>query len=104
MSNFYQGKEQNELWQKHPKDPMNVQIWIMENLNSIFYYVEHAPMELNLPSQDDAPFTLGIQTPWQTKMMTKFGHKNLISFDATFGTNQSSVHFIHYFVYKLSFI
>jgi hypothetical protein len=66
---------------------MNVQIWVMENPNSIFYYVEHARMDLNLPSQDDISFTFGIQTPWQAKMMTKFEHKNSISFDATFGTN-----------------
>jgi hypothetical protein len=26
-------------------DPMNVWMWVMENLNSIFYYVEHAPMD-----------------------------------------------------------
>jgi hypothetical protein len=60
-------KRVDGLWQKHPKDPMNVKIWDMENPNSIFYYVEHAPMYLNLPSQDDTPFTFGIQTPWQAK-------------------------------------
>jgi len=43
----------------------------MENPNSVFYHVEHAPMDMNLPSQDDTPFTLGIQTPQQTKMMKK---------------------------------
>ncbi len=64
----------------------------------------HAPMDLNLPNQDDTPFTFGIQTLWQAKMMTKFGHKSSISFDVTFNTNQSWVHFIHCFVYKLSFI
>jgi hypothetical protein len=46
-------------------------------------------MDLNLPSQDDTPFTFGIQTLWQAKMMIKFGHKSSISFDATFSTNQS---------------
>jgi hypothetical protein len=56
-------KRVNELWQKHPKDLVNVWMWVMENLNAIFYYVEHAPMDLNLPNQDDIPFTLGIQTP-----------------------------------------
>jgi hypothetical protein len=53
-----------ELLQKHPKDPVSVRMWVMENPISIFYYVEHAPMDLNLPSQDDTPFTLGIQTTW----------------------------------------
>jgi hypothetical protein len=40
----------------------------MENLNSVFYYVEHAPMDMNLPSQDDTPFTFGIQMPKQAEM------------------------------------
>jgi len=38
-------------------------MWVMENPNSVLYYVEHALMDMNLPSQDDTPFTLGIQTP-----------------------------------------
>ncbi len=34
------GKEKkNELWQKHAEDLMSVQMWVMENPNSIFYYV-----------------------------------------------------------------
>jgi hypothetical protein len=75
----------------------------MANLNSIFYYVEHAPMDMNLPSQDDTPFTLGIQTLWQTKTMKKYGHNSSVSFDATFGTNQRWVHFIHYFTSTIKF-
>ncbi len=57
-------KRVDELWQKHPKDPINVRIWVLENLNSIFYYVQHALLDLNLLNQDDTPFTLEIQTPW----------------------------------------
>jgi hypothetical protein len=30
----------------------------MENPILVFYYVEHAPMDLNLPSQDDTPSQL----------------------------------------------
>jgi hypothetical protein len=63
MSKNLSRKRVNELWQKYPKDHVSVRMWVMENLNSIFYYVEHAPMDLNLPSQDDTPFTFGIQTP-----------------------------------------
>jgi hypothetical protein len=37
----------NELWQKHRKDPINVRMWVLENLNSIFFYVQHVPMDLN---------------------------------------------------------
>jgi len=37
-----------------------VKMWDLENLESIFYYVEHAPLDLNISNQDDTPFTLGI--------------------------------------------
>ncbi len=47
--------------QKHHKDPISVKMWVLKNLDSIFYYVEHAPLDLNLQTQDDTPFTLGIQ-------------------------------------------
>jgi hypothetical protein len=43
-------------------------------------------------NHDDTLFTLGIQIPWQLEIMQKFGHGNLVSFDTTFGTNQSMVH------------
>ncbi len=84
-------KQVDELWQKHRKDPISVRMWVLENPNSIFFYVQHAPMDLNSQTQDDTPFTLGIQTPWQLEIMQKFGHGSAISFDATFGTNQSRV-------------
>jgi len=43
-------KKANELWHKHPKDPINVRMWVLENHDSIFYYVQHAPLDLNLPN------------------------------------------------------
>jgi hypothetical protein len=52
-----------ELWKKHPKDPISVKMWILENLDLVFYYVQHAPLDLILSNQDDTPFTLRIQTP-----------------------------------------
>ncbi len=71
-------KQVDELWQKHRKDPISVRMWVLENPNSIFFYVQHAPMDLNSQTQDDTPFTLGIQTPWQLEIMQKFGHGNAI--------------------------
>jgi hypothetical protein len=53
----------DELWQKHPKDPINVRMWVLENHDLVFYYVQHAPLDLNLSNQDDTPFTLKIQSP-----------------------------------------
>ncbi len=63
----------------------------IRNSYSIFYYVKHAPLNLNIPNQDDTPFTLGIQIVWQCGMMLKCGHGNAIAFDTTFGTNQCKV-------------
>jgi hypothetical protein len=78
----------NELWRKHQKDPLNVRMWVLENLELVFYYVEHALLNLNISNQDDTPFTLGIQTTWQCEMMMKYGQGSSIAFDVTFGTNQ----------------
>jgi len=88
----------DELGQKHRKDPLNVKMWDLENLESIFYYVEHAPLDLNISNQDDTPFTLGIKTTWQCDVMTKYGQGSSITFNTTFGTNQCRVwHCFPYF-------
>jgi hypothetical protein len=63
----------------------------LENLKSIFYYVEHAFLDFNISNQDHTPFTLGIQTMWQCEMMMKYGQGNSIAFDTIFGTNQGKV-------------
>jgi hypothetical protein len=48
-------------------------MWVLENPKLVFYYVEHAPLDLNISNQDDTPFTLGIQTTWQCEMMKNMG-------------------------------
>ncbi len=57
-------KRVDKLWQKHPKNPINVRMWVMENPKSMFYYVEHVLMDLNFTSQYHTPFILGIKTRW----------------------------------------
>jgi hypothetical protein len=52
----------DELWQKCQKDPLSLKMWVLENPKSIFYYVEHAPLDLNISNQDD---TL---SPWESKL------------------------------------
>jgi hypothetical protein len=37
------------------------------------------------------PFTIGIQTSWQWKMMLQHGHENNVSIDTKFGTNEQKV-------------
>jgi hypothetical protein len=66
-------------------------MWVVENPKLVFFYLEHALLDLNLLKQDETSFTLGIQTIWQLEMMAKFGHMNCLSFDVTFGTNQTKV-------------
>jgi len=57
-------KKANEVWKKHRKDPINVRMWVLENIDLVFYYVQHALLDLNFQTQDDTPFTLGIQISW----------------------------------------
>jgi hypothetical protein len=37
----------DELWQKHYKDPISVRMWVVENPNSVFFYVQDVPMDRN---------------------------------------------------------
>ena len=88
-------KRAAQLWQKHPKDPLSVRMWKEENHENVFHYHEFGNFNLNDPAptaeQEEAPFCLGIQTPWQLEMMLKYGHKRQIAMDATFGTNEPKV-------------
>ena len=84
-------KRAEELWMKHPSDPISVRMWTTENPENVFYYQEHSLIDLNSSSQCEAPFTLGIQTEWQLEMMEKFGNNSALSIDATFGTTQTRV-------------
>ena len=84
-------KRAEELWEKHPPNPVSVYMWTNKNPNNVFYYQEHSLMDLNSQSQDDSPFTIGIQIEWQLEMMAKFGHNNALSIDATFDTSQTRV-------------
>jgi hypothetical protein len=74
---------------KNPKNPINVRMWVLENLELVLFYLEHAPLDFNLLKQDETPFTSRIETTWQSEMMAKFGCGSCFSFDATFGTNQT---------------
>ena len=83
-----------ELWMKDSSNPISIRMWRVEHPDSVFFYQEHSLMDLNYSTQNDAPFTLGIQTDWQLEMMAKFGHNNALSIDATFGTSQTRVKYI----------
>jgi hypothetical protein len=53
--------DDHELWQKHFKDPINVKMWVLNNLNLVFYYVQHASLDFNLLTRDDTPFMLELK-------------------------------------------
>jgi len=84
-------KRAEELWEKHPSDPVSVRMWVMENPENVFYYQEHDLLDINSQVQDDSPFTLGVQSEWQLEMMVKFGHNSAFAIDSTFGTSQTRV-------------
>ena len=84
-------KRAEELWEKHPSDPVSVRMWVMENPVNVLYYQEHSLLDINSQVQNDSPFTLGIQSEWQLEMMVKFGHNSALSIDYTFGFSQTRV-------------
>lgn len=77
-------KRIDELWQKHPKDPINV--WVLENPKSIFYYFQHAPIGpkfIKLGWHIIHTQNSNFVAIWNDGKR----HQSLISFNATFGTN-----------------
>ena len=88
-------KRATQLWQKHARDPLSVRMWKEENEESVFHYHEFGNINLNeaapLATEEETPFCLGIQTPWQLDMMLRYGHHRQIAMDATFGTNEPKV-------------
>ena len=80
----------HESWMKQ-KETASIRLWKDKNIGDVFFYQELSPLDINKKEQDDAPFTLGIQTSWQKAMLLRFGHGSAISVDATFGTSHTRV-------------
>lgn len=78
-------------YQLHDDDAESTKRWCVQNESMTFVYQEQ-----DLESNKD--FILGIQTPWQREMCNKFGNGNLLSMDATFGTNKYKVYIPFSFV------
>jgi hypothetical protein len=57
-----------------------MKMWALEHPDDVFIWHEKNDV-INLP------FIFGIQTPWQKKIMLKYGHNGAMAIDATFGTN-----------------
>ncbi|XP_057770097.1 uncharacterized protein LOC130989937 isoform X2 [Salvia miltiorrhiza] len=57
-------------------DEASIRLWAERNKKSIFFYRD---------TSENEPFILGIQTEWQLQQMIRFGHRNIIAVDSTFG-------------------
>ncbi|KAL2528270.1 SWIM zinc finger family protein [Forsythia ovata] len=57
-------------------DQASIRLWAERNKKSIFFYED---------TSETDPFILGIQTEWQLQQMIRFGHRNIIAVDSTFG-------------------
>ena len=80
---------------KHPRNPLSVRMWKGKNEDNVFHYHEFGNIDLieatPPPDEEETPFYLAIQTPWQLEIMLRYGHKRQIAMDATFGTNEPKV-------------
>ena len=92
------GKLAKETYMLDKNDAQSVRMWVQRNSDKVFYYTEsNKEKPLPVPGEltgENMPFTIGIQTPWQKKMMLEHGHRSGISVDATFGTNEKKVRFL----------
>ncbi|KAG0618725.1 hypothetical protein M758_4G088100 [Ceratodon purpureus] len=86
------GKLAQETYMLHKNDAQSVRMWVQRNPEKVFYYTEsNKEKPVPVPGEltgSNMPFTIGIQTEWQRKMMLEHGHRSGISVDATFGTNE----------------
>lgn len=57
-------------------DQASIRLWVERNKKSTFFYRD---------TPDSDPFVMGIQTEWQLQQMIRFGHRNFIAVDSTFG-------------------
>lgn len=91
------GKLAQETYMLHKNDAQSVRMWVERNPDKVFYYTESNKQKpVPVPGEltgANMPFTIGIQTDWQRKMMLQHGHNGGISIDATFGTNERKVTF-----------
>ena len=76
------------LWKKHPREPLSVCMWKEEYEDNVFHYHEFGNLDLNktIPplDEEETPFCLAIQTPWQLEIMLQYGYKKQNTMDATF--------------------
>ena len=75
---------------------MSICMWTEQNATWVFYYKEITKLERGAFNGDNMPFSIGIQTKWQMKMMLNHGHMSGVALDTTLGTNDQNkwIHFL----------
>ena len=84
-------KKAVETYCLHQNDALSVCMSVESNIDSVFYYKETGKVGPDSLYPQNVPFVLGIQMPWQSEMMLKFGHNSRVAIDATFGTSAKKV-------------
>jgi hypothetical protein len=85
------GVRAQELYKKHHNDAESVRMWVRENREMVFYYQDPGTKIEGVLNSDNVPFVIGIQTPFQLRMMLNYGHDSIIAIDGTFATNNKKV-------------
>ena len=85
------GVRAQELYKKHHNDAESVRMWVRENREMVFYYQDPGTKIEGVLNSDNVPFVIGIQTPFQLRMMLNYGHDSIIAIDETFATNNKKV-------------
>ena len=85
------GVRAQELYKKHHNDAESVRMWVRENREMVFYYQDPGTKIEGVLNSDNVPFVIGIQTPFQLRIMLNYGHDSIIAIDGTFAKNNKKV-------------
>jgi hypothetical protein len=80
-------KHKKRSWHLHQNLAISLCTWAFSHPDNVFYFQD--------ASEDNGihvPFTIGIQTPFQSQAMVSLNDNGAISMDATFGTNDVKFH------------
>jgi hypothetical protein len=80
-------KHTKRSWRLHKNLAISFHTWAFNHLDDVFYF-----QDVSEDNGIHVPFTIGIQTPFQSQAMVSLSGNGAISMDATFGTNDVKFH------------
>jgi ribosomal protein S15P/S13E len=66
-----------KTYNKHENDAKNVRMWVQENPNLLLYYQKTGVEVGGKLIGENMPFIIGIQSPYQIKMMIQYSQMGL---------------------------